>query len=509
MLLRGFCARGALFALFVLTLMSFTLGTAKAVAVPTATAVTFAPVGSAVVGQSVTVTATVTPNPGAGYTVTFYSSATEVPANVIGTAVTIAAGTASITTSYPAPGSPVVDANFSGDATNFLTSDSGATGYSVTKDNTTVTIAAAPNPAKVSNGTNSADNVLLTATVVVTAPGASTSTGDVSFFDTTTATPLGTSTVASQVATLSLPFGAATSVAGDNITATYLGDDNQFGSAPSAPVALHVNQDTTTTTLTTNNANTVFGQDVTFTANVTAANPSVNRPLIGDTVVFKDGAAVIGTGTVDVNGNATFETTSLDVVHSPHSITAVFAGDAGNATSTSTPALVQNVGKDATTTTLTASPNPTGINTPITLTATVAAVAPGTSIPTGNVSFYNGTVAVGNLIATQTLSGGVATITTSYTTTGSFPIIAVYSGDVNDSASTAPTVVEVIKPATVTTLTASPNPSIVGQPVTLTASVVGVPPGVTPTGNVQFFRNGSLIGTSALSGTGSAAAATP
>jgi Bacterial Ig-like domain (group 3)/Domain of unknown function (DUF4397) len=53
------------------------------------------------------------------------------------------------------------------------------------------------------------------------------------------------------------------------------------------------------------------------------------------------------------------------------------------------------------------------------------------------------------------------------------------------------------QPSTVTTLDSSPNPSVVGQPVTITAKVVGYPDG-TPTGTVTFFDNGTQIGTGTL-----------
>jgi len=53
-----------------------------------------------------------------------------------------------------------------------------------------------------------------------------------------------------------------------------------------------------------------------------------------------------------------------------------------------------------------------------------------------------------------------------------------------------------------TTLTASPNPALVGQAVTLRAMVSC--PGFTPTGNVQFSANGSSLGTVALNGGGQA-----
>jgi hypothetical protein len=69
-----------------------------------------------------------------------------------------------------------------------------------------------------------------------------------------------------------------------------------------------------------------FGQSVTFTATVTGVSPT-------GTVTFKDGVTVLGTGTLNGSGQATFTTSSLSV--GSHSITAVYSGDVNNAAATS------------------------------------------------------------------------------------------------------------------------------------------------------------------------------
>jgi hypothetical protein len=80
---------------------------------------------------------------------------------------------------------------------------------------------------------------------------------------------------------------------------------------------------------------------------------------------------------------------------------------------------------------LTSSLNPSNVGNSVTFTATVTAP---TGIPTGVVSFYDGTT----LLGTGALNGsGVATFTTSTLTAGSHPITAVYNGDVNDGTSTS------------------------------------------------------------------------
>src|SRR5262249_20276885 len=122
---------------------------------------------------------------------------------------------------------------------------------------------------------------------------------------------------------------SALSVGTHSITATYSGDANNATST-SAPLSQVVNQGATTITLTSSPNPSAFGRFVTFTATVTGSSPT-------GTVTFKDGSTVIGTGTLNGSGQATFTTCTLSV--GTHSITATYNGDANNAPSTSSPLL--------------------------------------------------------------------------------------------------------------------------------------------------------------------------
>ena len=62
--------------------------------------------------------------------------------------------------------------------------------------------------------------------------------------------------------------------------------------------------------------------------------------------------------------------------------------------------------------------------------------------------------------------------------------------------------------STTTTVTSSPNPPVAGQPVTLTAAVTAAN-GSTPTGTVEFFDNGTSLGTAAVDSAGNAVLTTP
>ena len=75
----------------------------------------------------------------------------------------------------------------------------------------------------------------------------------------------------------------------------------------------------------------LFGQSVTFTATVSVTVPGAGSPT--GSVEFLDGAASLGTGTVDGAGVATFATTGL--AGGTHPISAAYSGDAGFAGGTS------------------------------------------------------------------------------------------------------------------------------------------------------------------------------
>jgi fibronectin-binding autotransporter adhesin len=94
---------------------------------------------------------------------------------------------------------------------------------------------------------------------------------------------------------------------------------------------IHVSAGPTTTTLVSSPsspATVAYGTTVTLTATVSGgATPS-------GTVTFYDGANWLGTGSL-VSGVATFNVNNLLVEFSPHSLTAVYSGDATHAASTS------------------------------------------------------------------------------------------------------------------------------------------------------------------------------
>ncbi len=245
------------------------------------------------------------------------------------------------------------------------------------------------------------------------------------------------------------------------------------------------NTNTTTTAVVSSLSPSVFGQTVTFTAQVTSAAGSPTG-----TVEFFDGSTQVGSGTL-TNGSVSLSISSLPV--GANSMTAKYQGGAGFASSTSAP-LTQTVTLATTTTALASSLNPAATNQPVTFTATVASQFGGAA--TGSVVFSSGSQTLG----TGSLVGNVATLTTSFATPGTYSISAKYSGDGNNAGSTSATLSQVIIAATTTVLASSLNPSLVGQAVTFTANVTSTA-GSPPNGENVTFKNGSaVLGTAALSG---------
>jgi Bacterial Ig-like domain (group 3)/FG-GAP-like repeat len=347
---------------------------------------------------------------------------------------------------------------------------------------TTTSLSCSPNPAF------SGELVTCTATVAPIPTGEE----GMSFFN--GATLLGSADInSSGVATFttsSLPLGPS------SITAVFSG-------STSAVRSVTVNALTvTTTTLSVAPNPATAGQLVTLTATVTPAPTGAPAGL----VTFKKGVTVLGTGTLNASGVATFTTSSLPV--GTYGLLAAYAGNAGFAASVST---VQSVTVNAaitTTTTLTVSPNPAQAGQPVTFTVTVA--PPPTGTPLGTVNFLNGAASLG--MATLN-SAGVATLTISNLPSGTDVITAVFSGNVASAGSTSAPVNIVITPTFTITAPTTPITVAAGSMVTVninvaplggsftsvvTMSATGLPAGDTATFNPPSVTPGAAGATTVL-----------
>jgi hypothetical protein len=429
-------------------------------------------------GQSVTFTATVTPNFSTTFVpignVTFMDGTT-----VLGTVALTSADQASFSTSALTGGNHSITAVYSGDL-NFAGSTSSAVNQSVTQNDTYTSVVSSANPS------NFGQSVTFTATISSDPPLSVAPTGMIVFMDGSTV--LGSESVSNSSAAFTTSALAAGS---HTITAMYVGDANYSGST-SAPLTQSVNQQTSTTTVVSSSNPSVFGQNVVFTATVTS-NPAGSGPPTG-MVTFLDGTTVLATETLS-GGTATFGTSSLSV--GGHSITVSYAGDSNFSGSTSA-VLSQTVNQDGSTTTIGSSVNPSVYGQSVTFTATVSANSPGAGTPTGSVTFLDGST----VLATESLSGGVATFSTSSLSVGGHSITASYGSDTNFSGSTSTAVSQTVnKDGSTTTIGSSVNPSVYGQSVTFTATVSANSPGAgTPTGSVTFLDGSTVLATESLSG---------
>jgi len=386
--------------------------------------------------------------------------------------VPVVGGIATLDTMDLQVGPHSITAAYDGDA-NYAPSTSAAISEIITTAPSTVAVVDSP------AGTSAfGDSVTFTATVSALTGGIP--TGQVTFMD--GATTLGTGTVGGGgVATFSTTTLA---VGTHSIVAAYGGDTNHDPSQ--ATVAHMVTERATTTVLAPAPNPSVFGQGVTLTATVSAGGP-----IPSGTVTFREGGTSLGSAGLDATGHASITVSTFSV--GMHTLAADY-GDTTNFTGSTSAAVTQMVNQANTTTVVTASVPGAVLGASVTFTATVSAAAPGAGTPTGMVTFFDGATMLG----ARTLSGGVATFTTTSLAVGTHNVTATYGGDGNFtvSTSTTPATVVVGALASTTALTSLVNPQVVGGVVTLMATVTG---SGTPTGDVTFFDGGTTLGTVTLS----------
>ena len=152
--------------------------------------------------------------------------------------------------------------------------------------------------------------------------------------------------------------------------------------------------------------------------------------------------------------------------------------------------------QSVTTTQLASSNNPSFPGAPVSFTATVSTrTAP---VLVGTVSFLQGTT----VVATVPVSGGTALYTTTSLPLGTTPITAVYNGTPDNVGSTSPALAQSVVPySTATFITSNINPTVLGQVVTLTATVTSAAGPVTA-GTVTFRRGKQFLGIVPLDGSG-------
>jgi len=216
----------------------------------------------------------------------------------------------------------------------------------------------------------------------------------------------------------------------------------------------------TTTTL----SSTTAGANITFTA---AVKPATGTGVPTGTVNFYVNSVKATTVMLDPTGTVTYTTNQL--TDNLYDVIAAYSGDATYGASGSSLGLTPSTGLPPTTLTLTANPASSVVGQSVTLTATLAPFnGDGFTTDGETVTFLDGGLAIG----TGTLSGGVATFSTSALPPGVDFLTASYPGDTNLAASVSqPLNYTVSQPATAATTLAI---TVGGTTVTTVASGTAV-----------------------------------
>ena len=312
--------------------------------------------------------------------------------------MTLAGGSGSCSVTFNTAGVKTLKAQYKGDANYASSSDTES--HTVNKGSPSVTITADdPDPSVPGQA------VKVSVSVV---GGATTPTGtvDITGADINCSTTLSGGKGSCMVVFITI---------GDKIlTATYNGNKNYF---PNMTTADHSVKNSSTTTITADNLDpSVPGETVhvdvtvsgagaspTTTVNITGADVNCAITLAG------------GSGSCD----AVFYTAGAKLLKATYIGDANYVGSSGTAS--------HYVNKGSTTTIIDSDdPDPSVPYQMVTVTVTVAPVAPGVNMPSGYVAI---TTSGGPSVCTITLAGGTGSCGVFFTNSGTYTIIATYGGD--------------------------------------------------------------------------------
>jgi hypothetical protein len=284
-------------------------------------------------------------------------------------------------------------------------------------------------------------------------------------------------------------FTTAALAAGGHVVMASFSGTSGLGAGDSMPAFVSVGINAPSSMVLSTTANPVrWGHATAITATITGGGG-----VPSGWVWFFEGARVVGISAVGGGGTAVCTYAGFSV--GTHTVTAYYTGDANVAASVSA-GLVQSVIRETPTITIGTAANPADSNYSVGLTVDVTSTV---GRPTGHVLVFDG----GVLLATLLLdAAGHATTSLPYPTVTTHAILVTYEGDTY-FAGDSNTLSLVVRPApTQTSVTASPAAPVSGQTVTLTCRVVRF--SNDPHGTVDFYDGSTLLGTVALTFTGSA-----
>jgi sugar lactone lactonase YvrE len=406
-------------------------------------------------GTAVTFTATITSAaafPATG-TVTFLNNGVSIGTGALSGSPAVAT---LLISSLPVGTNPIT-VTYAGDAYN-SSALSAALSQVVDEGQTMTTVTlATPNPGIA--GTTET----ISATVTLTS-GSAPLAGTVTFTSGTQV--LGSATLASGAASITPTLALGTY----QIVASYQPSNPNAGASTSVPFPYTVVLATTQTTLVVAPNPDLVLTPITFTALVAG-----NGGTPTGSVNFLVNGTVVSTSALS-GGKATYTDSTLLV--GTYSITAQYLGDANDSTSVSTATSV-TVTTIPTTTVITSGIT-TGANPQVILVAAVLDNGAG-PVPTGTVTFYNGSTVLGSATVDST---GAATITPSLALGSNYSVDAVYSGDSEHGSSTS------------SALSVSGTPVDFG--VTVTPATVTMASSQNATVTVTLTSNANFTGTIGL-----------
>ncbi|HEX3736437.1 MAG TPA: Ig-like domain-containing protein, partial [Solirubrobacterales bacterium] len=395
----------------------------------------------------------------------------ELDGAALGAPVAVAGGTAtSESVSTLSVSSHELVATYSGD--EFVAGSKGKLTQSVGADATATEMAASVNPSLFGQA--------VTFTATVKAQSGDTPTGQITFLIDGVLACEGTLSGGSATCSPGAPLAPGE----HDVRAEYAGDADF---SPSHGLLTEtVAKASTATSISADVAVPRFGQPVTFTAAVSVPAPGGGVPT-GEVQFTLDGEPL--GAPVTITGGAA---TTPPIATLPVGIDAVgaeYSGDPDHTGSGET--LFEEVVPGATTTILASSANPTHFGVPVIFSALVEPAAPASGQPAGTVRF----TLDGKAICDVPLSAGEATCKAPTLYAGDHRVIASYSGEANFEASDGKLTESIVRVPSHTVASTSSSPALAGQPVTLSADVVGGLPDETPAGTVSFRSGGQLLGT--------------
>lgn len=235
-----------------------------------------------------------------------------------------------------------------------------------------------------------------------------------------------------------------------------------------------------------NPSSLVSGQTLVLTANVASEAGAVGPVPTGAVrfLVFNSNVTFVDT-TVTMSGGSASANLLLNA--GVYQFLAVYSGDntfAGSGTA----ATSLNVGQASTMVTVSSSNNPVPAGSPVTFTAQVTPLVPGSGTASGTATFFDGAT---NLGSANLLNNASASLSTPTLTIGSHSITASYSGDMNFTGSTSQPITQTITTSnfTVQLTQVSPPPN---QPALIGGSfgrIVAFRADVTNTGTTTTSSN--------------------